>query len=204
MFHTFNNGETMKNTTEYNRLWLEANPEKTEAYTKRWRKENMDKVNTTQRKYYNEHKDKIYKYRKKWRLDHPELIKAYQKKGQERHKEKRAVYAKARYIKKSEEIKINNKKIRNECLSEYSFGNLICSCCGEKQIDFLTLDHINNDGYADKNVGRKKRRGGVGLYTYLKKRGFPSKERYQVLCYNCNCAKGKNGGVCPHKTKVIL
>jgi hypothetical protein len=32
----------------------------------------------------------------------------------------------------------------------------------------------------------------------FEKQGFPNKDRYQVLCYNCNCAKDKNG-ICPHK-----
>lgn len=24
-------------------------------------------------------------------------------------------------------------------------------------------------------------------------------DRYQLLCFNCNCGRHRNGGVCPHK-----
>ena len=67
-----------------------------------------------------------------------------------------------------------------------------CVCCGENiGIEILTIDHIK---------GRKKgdNRTGEQLYRYLKKNDFP--EGYQVLCFNCNAAKGVFG-VCPHQEK---
>lgn len=76
-----------------------------------------------------------------------------------------------------------------------------CACCGESNLGFLTIDHIFNDG----NIERKSiiENGGplvVGtkLYRRLKKMGYP-KDRYQLLCWNCNCGKRMNGGICPHK-----
>jgi hypothetical protein len=38
---------------------------------------------------------------------------------------------------------------------------------------------------------------GAGLYSYVIEQNFP-KDKYQILCYNCNCAKGTSG-ICPHK-----
>lgn len=76
-----------------------------------------------------------------------------------------------------------------------------CVCCGENILEFLTIDHINNDGAAD----RKDNKHGSGgkLYRWLIKNGFP-KENYQILCYNCNCAKGFFG-YCPHnKPEAII
>lgn len=72
-----------------------------------------------------------------------------------------------------------------------------CQCCGEKGIDFLTVEHIegdrkNNDGYRDACLGG-------GLIANLKVRGWP-KDYYTVLCFNCNCCK-KFGRPCAHKTK---
>lgn len=69
-----------------------------------------------------------------------------------------------------------------------------CSCCGESTLEFLTIDHINNDGAEDRRKNGKKTGG--KLYRWLIQNGYP-KDNYQLLCYNCNCAKGFFG-YCPH------
>lgn len=38
-----------------------------------------------------------------------------------------------------------------------------------------------------------------GFYRWIKKNGFP--DSVQVLCWNCNCAKGIYG-YCPHSTQA--
>jgi hypothetical protein len=68
----------------------------------------------------------------------------------------------------------------------------VCVCCGEDEPLFLTIDHINNDGYAH----RKEVGGGSGFYRWLVLNGFPA--GFQTLCWNCNCGRRLNGGVCPH------
>lgn len=72
-----------------------------------------------------------------------------------------------------------------------------CVCCGETEMLFLQLGHINNDG-ADhrRELGGQTR---AGFYTYhdLEKRGWPENV-VQVECANCNFAKRMTGGVCPH------
>lgn len=70
-----------------------------------------------------------------------------------------------------------------------------CVCCGESNPDFLTIDHILNDGAEE----RKKFNGynGQSTYSALIKSGFP-KDRYQLLCWNCNMGKRINNGICPH------
>lgn len=82
-------------------------------------------------------------------------------------------------------------RLRAEMFAAY--GNK-CSCCGESEIEFLTLEHINNDGAAHK---REVRGSGYMIWKDLKLRGWP-KEAYTLLCYNCNCARYKCGE-CPHK-----
>ena len=61
---------------------------------------------------------------------------------------------------------------------------------------FLCLDHVFNDGSFERKqlgIGR-----GSSVYRHVKKLGFP-KDRYQLLCANCNTAK-QTRGACPHQT----
>jgi hypothetical protein len=74
-----------------------------------------------------------------------------------------------------------------------AYGGAVCACCGESNVKFLTIDHINGGGTAE----RKKIKGVCSIYRWLKRQGYPF--GYQVLCYNCNCGRAYNGGICPHK-----
>jgi hypothetical protein len=74
---------------------------------------------------------------------------------------------------------------RYEALAHYSGGALRCACCGECGLKFLALDHINGEG--PRMPG--DRPGGNAFYDWLKREGFPP--GLQVLCHNCNCAKGR-------------
>jgi hypothetical protein len=67
-----------------------------------------------------------------------------------------------------------------------------CKCCGENNPEFLTIDHINNNG----NVHRKEIISG-NFYNWLKHNDYP-KDNYQLLCCNCNFSKGLLG-YCPHQ-----
>ena len=71
-----------------------------------------------------------------------------------------------------------------------------CACCGETEPMFLTVDHVNNDGYLLRKANGRRAVEAGSLYRLIIRQGFP--EDYQVLCYNCNCGKHRNGGVCPH------
>jgi len=77
--------------------------------------------------------------------------------------------------------------LKHEVIKKYG-GQ--CSCCGEKEIMFLTIDHINNDGYKDEDKNKS-------FYYVLRKN--PIREDLQVMCFNCNCGKAQNNGICPHK-----
>lgn len=87
----------------------------------------------------------------------------------------------------------HRRQFRLEVLAVYG-GK--CQCCGEKEPDFLTIDHVN--GRVDVG-GNRDIRTGYGLYLWIKRQGYPAD--YQVLCWNCNCAKGKYGS-CPHARKL--
>lgn len=72
----------------------------------------------------------------------------------------------------------------------------VCACCGESNYLFLSIDHVNNDGY--KEVGSTgKRDSGRTMYARIVRLGYP--DTFQTLCMNCNFGKRVNNGVCPHK-----
>jgi hypothetical protein len=69
----------------------------------------------------------------------------------------------------------------------------VCACCGEAEITFLTVDHIEE-------LRSKKSRVEMGhhtIYEFLVRNHFPP--GFRILCYNCNCGGPHNGGICPHQ-----
>jgi len=88
----------------------------------------------------------------------------------------------------------STRKLRLEVYEAY--GGAACSCCQETEYVFLTLDHIDSNGAADRKVYKTAN----GLLRALRAQGYPS--GYRVLCFNCNCGRSRNGGVCPHEQKT--
>lgn len=83
--------------------------------------------------------------------------------------------------------------LKNECFKHY--GNK-CSCCGECDLRFLTIDHVNGEGNNHRKKLFKYNVGGVHMYRWLKMNKFP--DGYTILCMNCNWAT-RYGEACPHK-----
>lgn len=88
------------------------------------------------------------------------------------------------------------RSLKLEVIAEYG-GK--CVCCSENQVEFLTIDHINGGGAQHRRKISKTPKGASPdtLYRWLKKNGFP-KDNFQLLCFNCNCAKSSSGQ-CPHQ-----
>lgn len=85
----------------------------------------------------------------------------------------------------------HGRKLREEVLIAYG-SKCSCPSCDITEPQFLAVDHIDGSGYANRFVqghGRK-------LYLWLKKHHYP-KDNFQLLCHNCNFAKGAYG-ICPH------
>lgn len=75
-----------------------------------------------------------------------------------------------------------------------------CQCCGEPTFEFLAIDHIDGGGREHRAFLRQRGIGaGAGFYRWLEVNGFPL--GFQVLCHNCNMAKGFYG-VCPHQSSL--
>jgi hypothetical protein len=72
-----------------------------------------------------------------------------------------------------------------------------CFCCGEDMLDFLAIDHKNNDGAQHR---REMNLSGSGsMYLWIIRNHFP--DMFQVLCHNCNMAKAFYG-ICPHSLSI--
>lgn len=148
--------------------------------------------------YYLKNKGRLQITRKEYRETHKEDTKIRSRYWYTKNKKIILLRQKLRNI-KDPAIKIKQRRqVKIECFNHYSLGEIKCNCCGVKDLMFLTLDHINNNG----NIERKQlKSSGNSFYYWLRKRNYPM--GYQVLCFNCNHAKYLNGGVCPHKEEVM-
>ena len=121
--------------------------------------------------------DMPYKNLRKRREYHRVYMNSYWERNKERMKEI---------------FKKNHIKTRTLALEKYGGKPPKCACCGETIIEFLGIDHINGGG-------NKHRMGKTSKDIYrwlLRTRKKP--KQFQVLCHNCNCAKGYYG-YCPHE-----
>lgn len=84
------------------------------------------------------------------------------------------------------------KQQRLDCLKQY--GNK-CICCGEDRPEFLSFDHIAGGGTKHRRMERAGR-----ITIWLTKNGYPP--GFQILCHNCNMAKGFYGQ-CPHQVEKV-
>jgi hypothetical protein len=91
---------------------------------------------------------------------------------------------------------------KKETLTHYCGGRSPrCACCGETNLSFLGIDHINGGGIKHRAVLRLQNIVGGGIYRWLRDQGWPP--GYRVLCNNCNIAIGFYG-VCPHKKPIEI
>lgn len=86
--------------------------------------------------------------------------------------------------------KAANKRTRIKVLEGYGSK---CNCCGESELVFLAIDHVNNDGNKERKVGLTS----IATCYKIIRENFPPE--YQLLCHNCNWAKHRGG--CPYQNK---
>ena len=111
------------------------------------------------------------------------------------------------------EVKADREKTRLECrlnvLQTYSkrlSNNDIpcCNCCNlNSHLDFLAIDHIAGKKQMDSEpelikLGYSSKLDGNGLVNWIVRNDYP--EGFQIICHNCNAAKGYYGK-CPHERK---
>jgi len=134
-------------------------------------------------------KEKRYASILKWRLKRPELINKWN-----RNSYRRRMADPIKAERTRERKRISDRKRKLKVFTHYCNGTPNCQCCGETIMQFLTLDHINNDGAKDRLKGLQGNR----MYAHVIKNNYP--KRFQVLCFNCNWAKGHmKNHICPHQ-----
>jgi hypothetical protein len=188
---------------EQARLWRLRNPDKQKDQDLRkrskkgpystWSEEEKQKAREAQRRYRSRHPDKI-----RSQFDRRNAARKIKYATDEVFRE----HTKAR----SREVMPEVQRLRRARLKAMVFAHYgaICRCCGETEPLFLTLDHVNNDGamHRRKISNGKARTSPTGIYFDVIRRNFPAD--FQVLCYNCNCGRARNGGVCPHQSARLI
>jgi len=143
----------------------------------RWASKNKEKVKEIHRKYYLKNKEKIAKYNR----ENPNRKIYWKKYNDKRNKEEFTKY------KRAWTLKYKMLAMKHYCNSDIPF----CNCCGEKEIKFLTIDHINGGGSKHRKSINNNR-----ICHWLFKNNYP--KGFRVLCMNCNFSRGKYG-YCPHE-----
>jgi hypothetical protein len=69
-----------------------------------------------------------------------------------------------------------------------------CACCGQDDVNKLTIDHLNGDGAA-----LRKRGGHAGVSLYAKV--IAGEPGFRLLCWNCNFSAFLGHGVCVHERR---
>lgn len=165
---------------------------------------NKDAVVRRQQTYYQRNKDSIkekallryranvelFKQRSRdHRRLHPGRSKEWRDKHPEYEKNWRAAHPKAGAA--------NAKKYRDSLRKRIIEGyGGECACCGEKEGQFLEIDHVNGGG----TEHRKRLHHGPPIYKLIIEQNFPVD--FQLLCSNCNQGRHLNGGKCPHRGAV--
>lgn len=152
--------------------------------SKEYYKKNREKILARTRAWQKANKNKVAKRRKEWIAENYDHYRNVMRIASKKWRDKNISVVQAhRYATRN--------KLREDVLNAYGHR---CQCCGEIKRQFLCIDHINNDGAKHKRDNNLK--SAQAFYTWLRKNNYP-KDNFQVLCHNCNMAKGFYGA-CPH------
>lgn len=135
------------------------------------------------RQYYLLNRDKILTKRREWRAQNRDKMRAYYRNYRVENNGTVITYGRD-----------YRRRLRMLALQAYSGEIPQCKCCSEKTTEFLCIDHINGGGIKHRKSIRANSKC-YDIYSWLKKNKFPP--GFQVLCHNCNMAKGFYGQ-CPH------
>jgi predicted restriction endonuclease len=181
------------NSKDYQKQYRLAYQDELNLYSRTYHRANREELLIKQRKYYYQHKDENIAKRKEYNKRNKEVLNAKSRQYFRDHIDERRKYCKEFYdtnqprmLEKARQYRI---ALRKEIFSHY--GNR-CACCGEDIYEFLCIDHINGGG----NKHRKEVGTGTRFYNWLKNNNYP--DGFQILCQNCNSAKGLYGK-CPHQ-----
>lgn len=155
---------------EYMRRYYQLNKDELKLYHKTYYSKNKEKASITNKEYWiKNRKTLLIKNRNRYIQNKKEYA------------ESKRLYHKRTYY-----------ELKYKALKYYGGGQIECNCCGESTFEFLTIDHINNDGKE-----HRKKIGTTTIYRWLKINNYPI--GFRTLCFNCNLGKQINKGKCPHE-----
>lgn len=186
---------------KYNRKYKREHKEELKEKRKQYDKEHEEEHRQRGKEYYKNNREACLESVKNWQIKNPDYMKQYRKEHEKEIKQNGK-----RYYKENKE-KIKEK---HESLSEEEYNDLLirqkewnqnqkllafqkiskqnipsCKFCEEQNLDFLTIDHIKNDGHKWRKT--RKMQG----YNFINNNKISAEElsSLQILCYNCNCGK---------------
>lgn len=109
------------------------------------------------------------------------------KRHYEKYKDTYQKHSHVYYAENKERIRLIAEERKAIVLTHYGGGKCQCVNCGITDIDVLVIDHINDNGAAERRVNHTL---GTSFYRWLMVHNFP--EGYQTLCANCNLRKEHN------------
>jgi hypothetical protein len=128
---------------------------------KKYQQDNKDKIIAKKHEYYLRNKDQII--------------------------EKTSNYSKNNKTKCNAYSKATRVRLKTEVFSHYCGGDIKCNGCDERELELLTIDHINGGGNKHRKLTGMKT--GKHCYGWLKRNHYPN--GFQVLCWNCQFKKKK-------------
>jgi hypothetical protein len=198
-----------ENTEEYlarNKIWSDNNKEYVKEIKKEYRIKNAETIKVKNKIKYEKTKDdpekkrKGEEYREKTKEQSKKRGKEYRKNNKDKIKIKDQRWynerggkkkTKKNYIKNKDRYQRLEKERRKRYIDKlYDILGNKCAFCKKTDPILFTIDHIHNDGKEE----RKILHGSNGLAIHLNRLGWPEeyiKERYQILCYNCNYSKNR-------------
>lgn len=169
-----------KNTATY-RTWRKNNTARLREYHRRWRLKNRARWLAVCRKWRKKNPKKSRAIKARWRKKNPGKIQELRRAWYRKHRQRHVEYAR------------DSRRRLSYAVFKIYGGK--CACCGERELRFLTLDHVKNNGGQERRHGLKNNQ----LYRLIRNTG-KRMAGIQVLCANCNLGKQWNAGVCPHAT----
>ena len=136
------------------------------AYQQEWKKKNIDHVRNRSRLYYKKNKLRLREQKSRWRKS---------KNG--RRSEKKYYAGKGRLS-----LLLLRQRKRKEVLDHLG-GK--CQQCGYSDYRALQIDHVNGKGSRE----RRRLYKSSASYKFYKRVKLDKKNRYQILCANCNWIK---------------
>lgn len=208
--------EYEKEYREKNRLLLAEKRIERAGYQKEYREKNREKLIAQMRIYYKENRIKLAEtkkkklemlskeealelatnkkeYMKEYNKNNRYKLNEWKKEWRKKNPEKVKEMAARSRVNNSENIREWHKKdaqnAKTDCMNAYG-GK--CVCCGESELTFLTIDHINGTSLKKNQSYRL----GTSLYKWLRRNNYP-RDNFRILCCNCNYSCGFFG-YCPH------